>query len=84
MIELKSKIIKEEFDDEEYEMLQITANTTHPSTEIQFFMNKKHMATTYTNIDGEAEVGTSNTTDKLSFYCKCGGEESEELIINDK
>jgi len=84
MIELRSEIVKEEFDDEEYEMLHIIANTTHPSSEIQFYMNKNHMATTYTDSEGKAEAGTSNTTDKLSFYCICGDEESEELIINPK
>ena len=82
MIELESEIIKEEFDDEKYEMLSITANTTHPSTEIEFYMNESHMATTYTDNEGKAEVGTSNTTEKLKFYCICGEEESEELVVN--
>ena len=78
------EISKEEFDDEEYEMLCITANTTHPSTEIEFYMNESHMATTYTDTNGKAEVGTSNTTEKLRFYCICDDEQSEELVVNPK
>ena len=81
MIELKIEIVKEKFDDEEFEMLKIIANTDHPSTEIQFYMNKKHMATTYTDNKGKAEVGTSNIEEKLSFYCICADEQSDELII---
>jgi hypothetical protein len=84
MIELKSEIVKEEFDEEEYEMLRITANTSYPSSEIEFYMNDKHMATTYTDIDGMASVGTSNTTEKLTFYCICSDEESEEFTVNSK
>ena len=84
MIELESEIIKEEFDDEEYEMLCITANTTHPSAEIEFYVNESHMATTYTDTNGKAEVGTSNTTEKLRFYCICDDEQSEELVVNPK
>lgn len=84
MIELKSEIVKEEFDEEEYEMLRVIANTTYPSEEIEFYMNDNHMATTYTNVEGVAEVGTSNTSEKLTFYCICCDEESEELVVKPK
>lgn len=84
MIELKTEIVKEKFDDEEFEMLRITAETNYPSSEIRFFMNDKHMATTYTNVDGVAEAGISNTTDEVSFYVVCCDEQSETLIVNPK
>ena len=47
-------------------------------------MNESHMATTYTDTNGKAEVGTSNTTEKLRFYCICDDEQSEELVVNPK
>lgn len=57
-IKLTKKI--EQIDEEhEVEMLEIRAETDHPSTEISFYMNDNHLATTMTNSDGVAIAGIS-------------------------
>lgn len=57
-IKLTKKL--EKIDEEhEVEMLEIRAETDHPSTEISFYMNNNHLATTMTNSDGVAIAGIS-------------------------
>ena len=51
---------KEQFDeDNKVEMLEIRAETDHPSTEIKFYMNNNHLATTMTDNEGVAVAGIS-------------------------
>lgn len=46
-------------EDNKVEMLEIRAETDHPSTEISFYMNDNHFATTMTDSDGVAIIGIS-------------------------
>lgn len=46
-------------EDNKVEMLEIRAETDHPSTEISFYMNDNHLATTMTDSDGVAIAGIS-------------------------
>lgn len=57
-IKLTKKL--EKIDEEhEVEMLEIRAETDHPSSEISFYMNENHLATTMTDSDGVAIAGIS-------------------------
>lgn len=57
-IKLTKKL--EKIDEEhEVEMLEIRAETDHPSSEISFYMNENPLATTMTDSDGVAIAGIS-------------------------
>lgn len=51
---------KEQFDeDNSFDILEIRAETDHPSSEISFYMNNNHLATTMTDNEGVAVAGIS-------------------------
>lgn len=54
-----TKKIEQIDEDNKVEMLEIRAETDHPSTEISFYMNDNHLATTMTDSDGVAIAGIS-------------------------
>lgn len=54
-----TKKIEQIDEDNKVEMLEIKAETDHPSTEISFYMNDSHLATTVTDSDGVAIAGIS-------------------------
>lgn len=54
-----TKKIEQIDEDNKVEMLEIRAETDHPSTEISFYMNNNHLATTVTDSDGVAIAGIS-------------------------
>lgn len=54
-----TKKIEQIDEDNKVEMLEIRAETDHPSTEISFYMNNNHLATTVTDSNGVAIAGIS-------------------------
>lgn len=54
-----TKKIEQIDEDNKVEMLEIKAETDHPSTEISFYMNDNHLATTMTDSDGVTIAGIS-------------------------
>lgn len=54
-----TKKIEQIDEDNKVEMLEIRAETDHPSTEISFYINDNHLATTMTDSDGVAIAGIS-------------------------
>lgn len=69
---LVEKKLEEEFNTE---MLEIKAETTFPGTEISFFLDGNHLATTMTDGDGVAIAGITYEEDKTYlFEVECGGE----------
>ena len=54
-----TKKIEQIDEDNKVKMLEIRAETDHPSTEISFYMNDNHLATTMTDSDGVAIAGIS-------------------------
>lgn len=54
-----TKKIEQIDEDNKVEMLEIRAETDYPSTEISFYINDNHLATTMTDSDGVAIAGIS-------------------------
>ena len=62
---LNIKKKKEQFDeDNSFDMLEIRAETDYPSSEISFYMNDNHLATTMTDNEGVAVAGISYETNQ--------------------
>ena len=72
-----TKKIEQIDEDNNVEMLEIRAETDHPSTEISFYMNKSHLATTMTNKDGVAIAGISYEANQdYTFSIMINGEKT--------
>ncbi|WP_405286296.1 hypothetical protein [Methanobrevibacter sp.] len=68
------KKLEEEFDTE---MLEIKAETNYKNTEISFYIDEGHLATTMTDNKGVAIAGISYEKDKTYFIeVECDGERS--------
>ena len=78
---LLEKKLEEEFDTE---MLEIRAETTFPSTQISFYLDGNHLATTMTDKKGVAIAGITFEEDKkYIFEVECENEH-EILEYNTK
>lgn len=64
-----TKKIEQIDEDNKVEMLEIRAETDHPSTEISFYMNDNHLATTMTDSDGVAIAGISYQPNQDYTFC---------------
>lgn len=66
------KKLEEEFNTE---MLEIKAETDYPNTEISFYIDENHLATTMTDQEGTAIAGITYESNKTYFFeVECDGE----------
>ncbi|WP_296882098.1 hypothetical protein [uncultured Methanobrevibacter sp.] len=73
-----TKKIEQIDEDNKVEMLEIRAETDHPSTEISFYMNDTHLATTMTDSNGVAIAGISYQPNQdYTFSIIINGEKEE-------
>ena len=73
-----TKKIEQIDEDNKVEMLEIRAETDHPSTEISFYMNDNPLATTMTDSNGVAIAGISYQPNQdYAFSIIINGEKEE-------
>lgn len=79
MINLSYKL-KETFEEEENEIVEITAQTDKPQTEITFEKSSKPLAKTVTDIEGVAVCGFTPQSRKCIVKAIIG-DESEQITV---